>query len=581
MPRISYIFCFYILFLFNPIIAFSQANVATGNIKTAKDDFTLGDYKGALDEYLVLIKGDSNNTAYNLRVGLCYVNMDIDKSKAIYYLEKATADPKVDNIAWYELGHAYMVNYQMDKAIKCFNKYKQLTNGKENFVISADRMIQMCEEAKNKIAHPVNVTIENLGTEVNSPYPDFNAYVPFDESFIVFTSKRLGNTGNLMDYDGYPTSDVYISYQKYDKWTKAKGIGNTINTDLVEEAVGLTSNGNKLLIYEDNYNALSQVLVSDRKGKSYQRPESLGSKLNAGKIVTSATISPDNKTLVFASDKNEADGGMDLYISHKLPSGEWGPCVNMGTPINTVYNEDFPSFGSDGKTLYFSSQGHNSMGGYDIFKSVYDEKTDTWSEPENLGYPVNTPDDDFTISLSANGRHGYISSHRKDSYGDRDIYKVTFNDVEPAKTIIAGTLVGTDSLSIFKTRENFASSDSLHAGHVKSSEKESNGPKDLMVLSKDIKDKKDTSTLPKKEINVSITAIDKSTKKVYGRYSPDKRTGKYLIVLPPGDFDINVRADGYEQASETVKIFDRALNSEITKDIVLYPFIHAQDKKTE
>ncbi len=581
MSRIFNIFCFPVLTMFVPFIAFSQANNATGNVKNAKDNFALGNYKGALDEYLILVKDDSNNTTYNLRIGLCYVNTDIDKSKAIYFLEKAAADSRVDNIAWYELGHAYLVNYKMDKAIACFNKYKQLTNGKEDFVISADRMIQMCEEAKKKITHPVNVTIDNLGSEVNSPYPDFNAYVPFDESFIVFTSKRPGNTGNLMDYDGYPTSDIFISYQKYDKWTKAKGIGNNINTDLVEESVGLTYNGNKLLIYADNFATLSQVLVSDRKGKSYQKPETLGSKINGGKIITSATISPDNKTLVFASDKNEAGGGMDLYISHKLPSGEWGPCMNMGTPINTVYNEDFPFFGSDGKTLYFSSQGHNSMGGYDIFKSVYDEKTDTWSEPENLGYPVNTPDDDFTISLSANGRHGYLSSHRKDSYGDRDIYKVTFNDVEPAKTIIAGTLVGTDSLSIFKTRDNLASSDSLKAQHVKSSEKEDNGPKESMANYKDLKDKKDSSSIAKKEINASITAIDKSTKKIYGKYSPDKRTGKFIIILPPGDFELNVKADGYEPSSETVKIFDRALNSEISKDIVLYPVIHSQDKKTE
>jgi tetratricopeptide (TPR) repeat protein len=560
-----YIFTLFVLFF--PIITFSQTDNSTPNAKDAKDNFTLGDFKDALDEYLVLIKNDTDNVTYNFRIGVCYINTDIDKSKAMHYLEKATADPKIDSKAWYELGHAYLVNYKIDKAIDCFNKYKQLANGKEDFEISAERMIQMCEEAKKQIAHPVNITIENLGPEVNSPYPDFNPYIPADESFLVFTSKKPGNTGNLQDYDGYNTSDIYISFQKYDKWTKAKSIGTTINSNLVEETVGLTQDGNKLLLYNDNYNALSQVMVSDRKGKTFQKPEFLGNKLNPGKVVTAATISPDKKTLVLATDKNAENGGRDLYISHKLPSGEWSPCENMGTPVNTVYNEDFPFFAVDGKTLYFSSQGHNSMGGYDIFKSVYNEKADTWSEPENLGYPVNTTDDDFTISLSATGRHGFIASHRKDCYGDLDIYKIIFNDVDPAYTMISGTLVSSDSMSIFRSPTNTAN-DSLHVRNLDKPNKGSSGHKD---------------TVPpeRKNIKISISIIDKASQKIIGRYLPDKRTGKFLIILPPGTFDLDINADGYERYTETFKIPDRAMNSEIMKDIVLYPVIRMQEKKSE
>jgi hypothetical protein len=555
------------------IHTYGQTDVSTGNNKNAKDNFTLGNFKGALDEYLLLIKSDSNNVTYNFRIGICYLYTNIDKSKAIYYLERAVTNSKVDPAAWYELGHAYMLNNSLDKAIEYFGKYVTVTNGKENFEISSNRMIQMCEEAKKQIKNPINVTVENLGPEVNSAGADFNPYVPSDESFLVFSSKRSGNTGNLLDFDGYITSDVYISYQKYDKWLKAKGIGNTINSELVEETAGLSPDGTKLFVYCDNYNVMGQAMLSERKGKAFQKPDFLGDNINSIKLVSSATISPNKKILVFACDKNSSSAGMDLYMAKKLPSGSWGVPENLGAVINTVYDEDFPYFAADGKTLYFSSQGHESMGGYDIFKTVYDEKSNTWSEPVNIGYPVNTTDDDMTISFSASGRHAYISSLRKGGYGDLDIYKVIFNDVDPAYTVLTGSLVNKDSVSIYKV----ATTETV----IDSSKTDTSGT--------EIKDKKNKTNLKNQkdaaiangqqqsEIKTSIQVTDKTTSKVFGNYLPNKTSGKFLIILPPGDYELAVNADGYEKYTEIIKVFDRSVNSEIAKDIVLTP--SEKDKK--
>jgi tetratricopeptide (TPR) repeat protein len=546
MNKVFFFLCFF------AAISLKAQTDPEASTKTAKDNFTFGNFKGALDDYLLLIKTDSTNVTYNFRIGVCYLNTNIDKTKALPYLLKASADSKCDNKVFYELGRAYMFSYKFDDAIKTFKKYKEITSGNESFVISTDRQIEMCEEAKELIQKPVNVTIENIGPEINSAYPDFKPYVPKDESFLAFSSKRAGNTGNLLDYDGNLTSDVYFSFPKYEKWVKAKNAGGAINTDLVEETCGISADGSKLFIYCDSYAGYEDILVAEKKGKSYVKAASVGKNINTNKIESSAAITPDKKYLIFAADRNAANGGMDLFMSRKLPSGEWGIPENLGTDINTVYDEDYPYMAADGKTLYFCSQGHNSMGGFDIFKSTWNEKDNSWSEPENLGYPVNTPDDDLSICMSATGRHGFISSLRPGGYGDLDIYKVIFNSVEPAYTVVNGTLLNIDSVNIFQQKEIADTTKKVETAKI------------------EVKSDSVNSAL-KKNISIHISVTDTDTQKIFGNYSPNKTTGRFAIVLPPGNFSITVEADGFQKYSETVKVYDKPANSELTKDIVLTP----------
>lgn len=548
--RISFLFSLLVICSFH---LFSQTDVNNGNNKTAKDNFTLGDYKGALEEYLLLAQNDSTNLIYNFRIGICYLNTNFDKSKAISYLLKAVSDPKVEIMAWYELGRAYMINYQFDEAISKFSKYKDLASGKENFYISSDRMIEMCETAKKMILKPVNVTIENIGPEINSTFPDFNPYIPSDETFLVYSTKRAGNTGNLLDFDGFNTSDIFISYQKYDKWTKGKSIGNLINSELVEETAGISADGTKLFLYCDNYTAMNELMVANKKGKAFTKPDFLGENINTNKLESSATMTPDKKFLVFASDRNEVSGGMDLFISKKLPSGDWGPAENIGLPVNTVYDEDFPYFASDGTTLYFCSEGHENMGGYDIFKTTWNQNDNTWSEPENIGYPINTPDDDKTISLSHSGRHGYISSYRAEGLGDLDIYKIIFNDIDPAYSIISGTILNKDSLALYAS---IKAADLFPNDSIAENDTNEESAIDTIVVKVD-------------PLKIGISVIDKITQKVFGTYTPNKENSKFLIVLPPGTFELVVDAKGYEKYTEDITVFDRSVNTEIVKDIVL------------
>lgn len=546
MNKILFFLCFFTAFSLK-----AQTDPETSS-KEAKDNFTFGNFKGALNDYLLLIKTDSTNVTYYFRIGVCFLNTNMDKTKALSYLLKASADAKCDNKVFYELGRAYMFSYKFDDAIKSFKKYKEITSGNESFVISTDRQIEMCKVAKELIQKPVNVTIENIGPEINSAYPDFKPYVPKDESFLAFSSKRAGNTGNLLDYDGDLTSDVYFSFPKYEKWVKAKNAGGSINTDLVEETCGISSDGSKLFIFSDSYLGYEDILVAEKKGKSYVKATSVGKNINTNKIESSAAITPDKKYLIFASDRNAANGGMDLFISRRLPSGEWGIPENLGTDINTVYDEDYPYMAADGKTLYFCSQGHNSMGGFDIFKSTWNEKDNSWSEPENLGYPINTPDDDLSICMSATGRHGFISSLRPGGYGDLDIYKVIFNSVEPAYTVVNGTLLNKDSVNIFQQKEIADTTKKVETAKI------------------EVKSDSVNSVL-KKNISIHISVTDIDTQKIFGNYSPNRTTGRFAIVLPPGNFSIIIEVEGFQKYSETVKVYDKPANSELTKDIVLTP----------
>ncbi len=523
------------------------------NEKLAKDLFAMRNFREALDEYLVLYKKDSKSLTYNYRVGICYLNLNVDRAKALPYLEFAVNHPKVDIEAWYELGRCYMYNYRFDDAINAFKSYQKLQKTKtDKFTIPAHRQIEMCRNAIELLKKPVNVTFHNLGNQINSAFPDFSPYIPADEGFLVFTSKRDNNIGKLLDFDGFYTSDVYLSSFRDNVWGKAKSIGTLINSDLVEEVGGLSADGNTLFVYIDNYDGFNDIVWTFRKGKSFQKPIKISPAINSNVLESSASVSPDKETIVFATEREDGMGGTDLYVSKKLPSGEWSLPQNLGKPLNTSYNEEFPNFSPDGKVLYFASQGHNSMGGYDLFKSEYNASDNTWSAPVNLGYPVNTPEDNMTISFSQSGRYAYIAAFRNDSEGDLDIYKLIFQDVEPPYSVIRGNILNSDSSNIYS--------------FILPIDKKNDN---TGIYSTGIND---NLNLSNRDINVRIKVYDKATGKVIGKYLPNKLTGRYVVVLQPGEYKITFTGKGFKKYTEEIKIDDIGFfNNEIIKNIVLFP----------
>ena len=387
--------------------------------REAKEHFNRGNYEAAIPAFRKLLKKELHHPDYNHKMGLCYLRTNIDKSKATIYLERAIKNKK--NPQWlFDLGVAYQYSHQFDKAISTFEQFMEEASEKQK--VEASDKIRSCQVGKKMIADPVNVTIENIGEAINSKYADYYPFVAKDNSYIVFTTRR----GGAREFDGYYQSDIYVAEKAEGEFKAAKDAGPLVNSDYDDQAVGLSNDGRTLFVYMDNIKEYGDIYISNRTHKRFEKITKMGENVNSSSIETAASISADGNTLFFASNKPGGYGGLDLYMTRKLPNGQWALPQNLGEHVNSKYNEDFPSLSEDGTTLYFSSEGHSSMGGYDLFTTTWDANTNKWSLPRNLGYPINTAGDEKTISFANEGKLAYISSLRPGGYGNLDIYQIIY-----------------------------------------------------------------------------------------------------------------------------------------------------------
>ncbi len=544
-----------------------------GDEKWAKAFMLAGDFVNAMKEYVLLVKKDSLNSEFNYYLASCYLNTSIDKSKALKYMLVAVQDPKMDNMVHYDLGRAYQYSYKFDDAIAAFKTYKSKLNGNDPNYISADKQIEMCVRAKEMVAHPVNVVFENLGGRVNSAFPDYHPYITKNENTLFYTSKRSGNTGSLMDYDGYFTADLFMVENKYGAWDKCKRLPATINTPLIEEMSGLSEDGSILFSYVDNLDARFQIRFATKEGKSMGLLQPMGSVINPNNQgASAATISKDKKTLIFAANRDGSRGGSDLWVSRALPNGGWTAPENLGALVNTAYDEDFPQLALNGQRLYFSSVGHSSMGGYDLFYCDWNAAQGRWGNPVNLGYPVNTPDDNYQISFTASGRYGYMAALRPEGYGNLDLYRVIFKDVKSGYTVLRGSLNSRDSMNVF---DIYRGALALGIDSLKTSIDSS-----VVVM---LKTPADTVAARRTRINewqllmdkgpeVTMTVFVKANGSVYGHYRPNSQTGRFAIALEAGEYSVQTVCEGYEELTTVVRIPDMEMPvKEINQNIVLSP----------
>jgi hypothetical protein len=472
--------------------------------REAKEHFSHGNFLAAIPVYKELLKKDPNDVDYNHKIGICYLYTNINKTLAIPYLEKASKSGKADNRVWKDMGLAYQYGSKFDDAIKAYTTYKATAPAKE--IEEIDHRIETCENGKEYVKHPVNVTFQNLGMNVNSQYPDYYPLVPENESFVIFTSRRKGNTGaSQVEVDGYYSSDIYISLPLNDQWGKPKNMGGMVNTALDEQAVGLTPDGQTMLMYIDHIDSSGNIYSSANKAGAFQRMKKLNENVN-GFFETAGSITKDGNIIFFASQRPGGEGETDIYMARKLPNGNWAQAQNLGNKVNSRYKEDFPEIAPDGKTLYFSSQGHAGMGDFDLFKTVWDEPTNTWSEPKNLGYPVNSVGDDRSISFTENNRIAYISAVREGGFGDLDLYRIKFNDAADRYTVLLCNVVGSDSAKL-------------------------------------------------KDAAVTVIKANDPDPEPY-IYTPNSKTGKFIMAFTPGKYQISIQAKGYKTYSDFINIFD-------------------------
>lgn len=527
---------------------------ARNNIEKGDEFFEKGSvfYKQALEPYLAANKFNPNNALLNYKIGKCYLYSNY-KLKSIPYLEKAlNLNPNVDLQLHFVMAKAYHLDMQWDKAIQEFKTFQQSIGKGEEFTDLKEEVakhIEECTTGKEMVKHPVRVFIDNVGPEINTQYSDYGPVISADESIMLFTSRRPGTTGGQIDpqINEY-FEDIYVSTRKGGKWTTAANIGAPINTGDHDANSGLSADGQKFLIYIGKNNG--DLYEAELKGESWSKPDHMNKNINTDFHESSACYSPDGKSVYFVSDK--PDGGLgsrDIYVAVKDEKGRWGKAVNLGNVINTKYGEEGVFMHPDGKTIYFSSQGHKTMGGYDIFKSVYENGK--WSEPENLGYPVNTPDDDVFFVISASGKHGYYASFNANGYGEKDIYMITF--------------LGPEKEMILNNEDNLLASLAAPIKETVIAPVVDVKAAALTILKGVI-----TDALTTKPLEATIELVDNQRNEIVASFTSNSASGKYLVSLPAGkNYGIAVKKEGYLFHSENFDIPATAAFQEVTKDIAL------------
>lgn len=387
-------------------------------------------YKLALPIYAKLRETHPNDVRLKYVYAICGLlipgrqEICLDLLKEVYEKNKKAAE--ID----YFLAKANFLNYNFDEAIAGIATYKS-KNKKltPEQLKDCDQIVTYCNNAKLLVPQPVSVRIENMGNIINTAAAESSPCLTDDENVIIFTYKGekskggLQNAFNQPNINGVYYEDVYTSSKVNGVWKTPEEIKslNTINNEAV---LFLSNDGQKLFINIDSQQDDGDIYMSTLDKDVWGAPVKLVGDVNSKEWENNSSLSPDGKTLYFSSNRPGGFGGKDIYKSQLLPDGTWGKAKNLGDKINTALDEDAPFIHYDGRLLLFCSQGHNSIGGYDIFKTYMNVTDSTWSAAENMGCPINTPGDEIHYVLSPSGDNGYYGLGKVDGYGDFDIYKV-------------------------------------------------------------------------------------------------------------------------------------------------------------
>jgi outer membrane protein OmpA-like peptidoglycan-associated protein len=451
----------------------------------------------ALAKYLEVIQAGEKDPMVHYKTGVCFQKSpETDEQiKAIPYFEYALANGKeLPASLFYDLGSIYLKDENIQKALEYFNKFKERSSKADKKAMSmADEAIQICHNAVALMSVPRNFKVHHFNSIINSRYTEYNPVLSADESVMAFTALRP-NTGKTRTSDKF-IEEIYVTYNNSGTWTEPKVV--SVAHDYNVGTAGLAADGQKMIIFMGGSTDPGSLFQITKEGEGWSRPSLITPTINTPKYLEStASITPDGKTIYFASDRINGYGGLDIYKTTMQANGNWSTPVNLGPDVNSKANEDAPFIHPDQKTLFFTSDGHNTMGGRDIFVSRL--VNDKWSNPENMGYPVNTTVNDNYFTLIADGTRGYFSSDRKGGMGGQDIYYIDMpaDAANVPLTMIKGKILNAET---------------------------------------------------GKPIPTKIYVIDNQTdKKLDFVYNPDPTTGNYLVILPPAkDYDIVIESEGF------------------------------------
>ena len=486
------------IFIFGCIFTISSVYGQDVNYKKilrkAQGYFNNEQYSAALP---VFLKADSlNPSSFEVKyyIGACYLNMSNEQSKGIPYLEYALkhGENLLPKAVFADLGRLYHLNYQFDDAVEQFEKFLTLAEKKdydENYV---RRMVEICKNARRVVNDTLNVEIASIGQTINSDANEILPFISADESLLFFTRQFIKRFKGL-DID--TISKIMYCENQNGRWTHPKEI--ILPADFIYSDINVTgiSPDGQLIFFtaktQRGYDLFYGTVINEKVDRIIPFPDIINSVSNE----KSCSVTPDGQTLYFSSNRPGGYGGYDIYISHKNENGEWTEPENAGNAINSKYNDLSPFIHPDCRSLFFASDGHNTIGGYDIFISVFDPGSNSFALPTNIGFPVNTTYSDMFFVVSADGNHAYFSSARGSATGNHDIYKAVLQKNIPL-TLVKGIITG---------------------------------------------------GIPAKPIWANIRVIDKeSGQKLKYVYNPNPKTGKYLMIFPPDkNYEMIIEAENY------------------------------------
>ncbi len=398
--------------------------------------FIEGNFPQALAEYQKLEKKYPEEPILVFRIGVCYLYEVDGLEKSLQYLQRLDRAKFAKTDYSFQLGRALHLNYKFDEAKAEFENCLTNKNISPKQKEESKKLIQNCINGKILMDNPTHARVENLGPGVNTAGSEYVPVISSDESVLLFTYRGPKSIGGKQTLPGVPNEngdyfeDIYMSVKTDTGWSQPQPLPENINTNGHDACIALSNDGQKLFIFKNPPEDPGQIEMSRLDGKTWLDAELLKGQIQSNYWEGSITLSADEQSVYFSSERPGGYGGKDIYVAYKNEDGTWGRVKNLGPAINTPEDDDAPFIHPNGISLVFSSRGHNSMGGFDLFFAELKDDS-TWTTPVNFGYPVNTPGDDIYFVLSADGERGYYSSSKPGGFGMQDLYVV--HDPMPVK----------------------------------------------------------------------------------------------------------------------------------------------------
>ena len=506
--------------------SFAQRDYSTKSKKAIKHFEEALKYYSARNNTVALeyldkaLKADENFVEAHAVSGDCYTDLGELDNAISSYKKVIEIDPEFTTAINKQLADVLFKTGNYEEAIPNYETFltKKRVNPKLKEI--ASRYLENAKFGLEAKKNPVPFDPKNLGPNVNTEYHEYYPVLTVEDRTLVFT--RNERRQNAMDFQ----EDFYASRKEGDDWIPAVNMGRPLNSDDNEGGGSITADGSQMFFVACNRRdgrGSCDIYFAQRKGGRWEKPANLGTPVNSRSWDSQPSISADGKTLFFASKREDGYGKADIYVSHLAPNGEWTVPRNLGPKINTPFFEESPMIHPDGKTLYFVSNGHLGMGERDIYMTRLGQDGE-WRDPVNLGYPINTWNEEYALFVDAGGELAFFSSAREGGYGELDVYSFElYDDIKPNKVTYV-------------------------KGRVK--DKETGDP-----------------------LGAKFELIDLETSKVVVESSSDKVNGKFLVTLPSGhDYALNVSKDKYLFYSEHFSIpEEQDIESAFTMDVKLQP----------